>query len=139
MPRGRGPLTLAGAGLYTRAMQPVDKFRSDLDQAMRRAGGPGGGEPTPLRAFFDRQFPAVRGETGDALFADFAERMAADPEAAAQWLGAVGSIILMDYDGTPLSRKDWAGLREAFEAGSEELDLDLLTYAMSLVLEHGAL
>jgi len=120
-------------------MQPVDKFRSDLDQATRRAEAAGQGALDALRAFFDREFPAVRGETGDALFAEFAERRRADPEAAAAWLGTVGSIILMDYDGSPLGREDWEGIREAFSAGSEELDLELLTYAMSLVLEHGAL
>jgi hypothetical protein len=120
-------------------MQPVDKFHTDLDQAMRRAEGSGPAALASLRAFFDRQFPAVRGETANALFADFAQKRRADPEAAAAWLQAVGSIILMDYDGSPLSAEDWAGLREAFAAGSDELDLDLLTYAMSLVLEHGAL
>jgi hypothetical protein len=120
-------------------MQPVDKFHSDLDQAMRRADTAGQRALDILRDFFDREFPTVRGETGDALFADFAARRHADPKAAAAWLQAVGSIILMDYDGSPLAREDWEGIREAFSAGSCELDLDLLSYAMSLVLEHGAL
>jgi hypothetical protein len=119
-------------------MLPVDKFKTDLDQALRRAG-PGNGALASIRGFFEREFPAVRGETGDALMADFADKWRADPEAAAAWLGTVGSVIMQDYDGSPLSPEDWAGLREAFSAGSDELDLDLLTYAMSLVLEHKAL
>ena len=127
-------------------MQAVEKFKSYLDQALRRAGagagagaGPGSAPPAGLRAFFEREFPAIRGETGDALMADFAEKWRTDPEAAVSWLGTLGTILLQDYDGSPLAREDWIGLREALSAGSGELDIDLLTYAMSLVLEHGAL
>jgi len=119
-------------------MLPVEKFKTDLDQALRRAG-PGNAALASIRGFFEREFPSVRGETGDALMADFADKWRADPSAAAAWLATVGSVIMRDYDGSPLSSEDWAGLREAFSAGSEELDLELLTYAMSLVLEHGAL
>lgn len=129
-------------------MHEVEKFKSDLDQALRRAGAgagagaapsPGSPPPAGLRAFFERSFPGVRGETGAAILADFAEKWRADPAAALAWLGTVGSILLQDYDGEPLSREDWVSLREAFSAGSEEVDIDLLTYAMSLVLDHGAL
>jgi hypothetical protein len=119
-------------------MQPVEKYRTDLDQALRRAGS-GTGALASIRAFFEREFPAARGETADALIADFAEKRRVDPEAAAVWLGTIGSILLKDYDGSPLSPEDWAGLREAVSAGSGELDIELLTYVMSLVLEHGAL
>ena len=119
-------------------MQAVEKFKSDLDQALRRADS---GKPAAaaMRAFFEREFPQVRGETGDALLGDFEEKWRADPAAAAAWLETVGSIIMMDYDGSALSAEDWAGIRESFSAGSDELDLELLTYAMSLVLEHRAL
>jgi len=117
-------------------MRPVEKFLSDLDQATRR-GGPQA--LAQVRGLFERSFPAVRGETAAALLADLAEKWRADPAAAASWLGTVASIVLLEYDGAPLSSEDWAGLREAFSAGSGELDLELLTYAMDLVLEHGAL
>jgi len=119
-------------------MLPAEKFKTDLDQALRRAG-PGNGALASIRGFFEREFPSVRGETGDALMADFADKWRSDPSAAAAWLGTVGTIIMRDYDGSPLSALDWAGLREAFAAGSDELDLELLTYAMALVLEHKAL
>ena len=58
---------------------------------------------------------------------------------AVAWLGAVGSILLMDYDGTPLDAKEWAELRDSLNLESGDLELELLSYAMGLVLEHGAI
>jgi hypothetical protein len=75
----------------------------------------------------------------EALLESFAERWEADQGRATTWLAGVGSIILMDYDGTPFTKEEWAELRDAFSLGAGELDLELLGYAMGLVVEHGAL
>jgi hypothetical protein len=125
-------------------MQPTDKFRTDLDQAARRAAGRGeAAEIEALRSFFIRSFPKVGDETKAALFSSYLERRRApDPEAAVRataWLSGVGSILLLDYDGTPFTKSDWEDIREAVVLEEGDLDLELLEYAMSLVLEHGAL
>ncbi|MGO8693618.1 MAG: hypothetical protein ACLQMF_08085 [Rectinemataceae bacterium] len=121
-------------------MQPTDKFRSDLDQTLKRSRGTAG-EPDPekLRDFFFRYFPKVADETKAALFASFLEAWRTSPERAVPWLAGVGSILLMDYDGTSFTPGEWAELRESLTLAQDELDIDLLGYAMSLIVDHGAL
>jgi hypothetical protein len=121
-------------------MQPTDKFRSDLDQAARRAAGRGeAAETEALRAFFYRSFPKVGAEAMAALFASFLERRRADPAKAAAWLSGVGSVLLLDYDGTPFGVDDWRDIKEAIVLEEEAIDMELLEYVMALVLDHGAL
>ena len=121
-------------------MQPTDKFRTDLDQAARRASGRGGApEVEAIRAFFYRSFPRVGEETKASLFAAYLERRRSSPATASAWLAGVGSVLMMDYDGTPFEKADWEEMREAVVLEEEELDMELLEYVMSLVVEHGAL
>jgi len=121
-------------------MQPTDKFRSDLDQAAHRAAGRGEkAETEAIRAFFFRSFPKVGQEALAALFAAYLERRRASSSDAALWLGGVGSVLMMDYDGTPFEKADWEEIREAIVLEEEELDMDLLEYVMTLVVDNGAL
>ena len=46
---------------------------------------------------------------------------------------------MMDYDGTAFEKADWEEIREAVVLEEEALDIDLLEYVMSLVVDHGAL
>ena len=121
-------------------MQPTDKFRTDLDQAARRAAGRGeAAEVEALRSFFFRSFPKVGEETKSALFASYIEIRRLSAEKAAAWLAGVGSILYMDYDGTAFTKAEWADIREAIVLEEASVDMELLEYVMSLVLDHGAL
>ena len=121
-------------------MQPIDKFRSDLDQAARRAEGRGeAAQVEALRTFFYRSFPKVGEETMAALFASYLERRRASPDTASIWLSGVGSVLMMDYDGTPFEKADWEDIREAVVLEETNLDIGFLEYVMSLVVDHGAL
>jgi hypothetical protein len=121
-------------------MQPTDKFRTDLDQASKRAFGRGDAAVVEAtRAFFFRSFPAVGDEAKSALFASYLERRRTSPETATAWLAGVGSVLMMDYDGTPFDKADWADIREAIVLEEQELDIELLEYVLTLVLDHGAL
>ena len=121
-------------------MQPTDKFRTDLDQVAHRATGRGeAAEIQALRSFFYRSFPKIGEETMAALFTTYLERRRSSRETASLWLAGVGSILMMDYDGTPFEKADWEDIREAVVLEEEELDMDLLEYVMSLVVDHGAL
>jgi hypothetical protein len=51
----------------------------------------------------------------------------------------MASVFLGGYDGGQLSGDDWRELRDILSADSGELDMDTLTYAMTLVVEHKAL
>ncbi|MDP3176412.1 MAG: hypothetical protein Q8M76_00825 [Spirochaetaceae bacterium] len=121
-------------------MRETEKFRHDAEQAAKRAAGRGEkAADEALRAFFERSFPRLGEESASALFASYLERNRRSRVAAVEWLGAVASLLLMDYDGTELSREDWVELREALTLDAESLDMELLSYAMSLVVDNGAL
>lgn len=121
-------------------MQPTDKFRTDLDQAVRRAAGRGEAtEIEAVRAFFFRSFPKVGQEAMSSLFDSYLERRRSRSDAASAWLAGVGSVLMMDYDGTPFEKADWEEIREAIVLEEENLDLELLEYVMALVVDHGAL
>jgi len=121
-------------------MQPTDKFRGDLDSCLRRCGdAPEQRKIEALRAHFLSYFRALPQETLAALFATFVEKRRADPERAMTWLSGVGSLLLMDYDGTPFDRGEWEEIREAVNLDSGEMDLDLLSYVMTEIVEHGAI
>ena len=133
-------------------MRESEKFRSELGAAESRAfgrassGAAGGAEGRggaaaleEFRQFFFRSFPRVGRRTLSALFEAYAERRRERPVDAAAWLAGAASILMLDYDGYPFERSDWELIREAVALEEEELDMDLLEYAMSLVLDHGAL
>jgi hypothetical protein len=119
-------------------MRETDKFRSDLERAARGRGGSRASEDS-LRAFFFRSFPGVGEEAKSSLFASYLERRRESEEKAADWLACVGSVLMMDYDGAELSAADWRELRDAVALEEEDLDIALLEYVMSLVLDHGAM
>jgi hypothetical protein len=113
-------------------------FRSDLERAAR---GPGGAKASAesLRSFFYRSFPRIGEEAKSALFASYLERRRDSEEGATAWLAGVGSVLMMDYDGTSFDETDWREVRDAISLEEEDLDIALLEYVMSLVLEHGAM
>lgn len=120
-------------------MQATDKFRSDLDLALRRAGSSAeASRLEALRSHFYSSFRNVPEGTLADLFTAFLAKWREGETKALDWLGGVGSLLLMDYDGTAFSKADWAEIREAVELEQGDIDLDLLTYVMTLVLDHGA-
>lgn len=121
-------------------MRPTEKFRTDLDQAARRAAGRGeAAEIEALRSFFFRSFPKVGEEAKASLFAAYLERRLASPVTASLWLAGIGSVLMMDYDGTSFEKADWEELREAMVLEEDALEMGILEYVLSLVVEHGAL
>ena len=125
-------------------MQAIDKFKSDLDDWVRRSGAAAGNrEFDSLRSIFARSVPKVPGETLAALFTTFLSRYgsggADGSSKALDWLAGIGSLLLSDYDGTPFTREDWEEIRDIVTVDSGEIDVDVLTYVLGQALEHGAL
>jgi hypothetical protein len=121
-------------------MHASEKFKTDLGAALARASRTDGSlAADDIDFFFRRNFPALPRETGADILATFLERAARDREKAAAWLGSVASIFCMDYDEAPLSAEDWTALRESANLGADEMDIELLSYVMALVLDHHAL
>jgi hypothetical protein len=121
-------------------MQPTEKYRADLDLVLKRAGGrPETQQLEALRVHFLRSVRGVPEEVLAALFASFLERWNRGTEKAMAWLASVGSILLLDYDGYPHAKEDWEEIRDALSLDAGELDLDILEYALALVVDHGAI
>lgn len=122
-------------------MQEIDRFRKNLDTTLKRSGPAGEAKRLEdLRQFFFMEFRPLPQEALAALFATFAETWkAAGEKRALEWLGGVASLLLQDYDGTAFSRAEWSDIKESLLVAQGEIDLDLLTYVMALVLDNKAL
>ena len=122
-------------------MQPTDKFRTDLDQAARRAGGRGeAAEIEALRSFFFRSFPKDRRRDQGLPLRDLPR---APPLFPRDGLRLARRRRQRPHDGlrrhAPSRRPTGRTSREAVVLEEEDLDMELLEYVMSLVLDHGAL
>lgn len=121
-------------------MKPSEKTTGDLLRSIDSVGAlPESMRQARYRESVDRALGFLPASTRDALSLSFEARRANDLEAASAWLTTVSSILLGDYDESPLSETDWRELRDILSADSGELDMDTLTYAMTLVVEHKAL
>lgn len=121
-------------------MQAIDKFHSDLNSALKRSGGaPETMRLEALRQFFYNEFRSVPEEALAGLFTSFLEKWREGEEKALAWLGGVASLLMMDYDDTLFTKAEWADIKESVILGEDEIDLELLSYIMGLVLDHGAL
>ncbi len=122
-------------------MRPSDRLLSELDEwAGRTAREPEARRFESLRTLLGR---SLRGLPDD-LLSGIAERWSVlsrgsgGSARARAWLDAVCLLALMDYDDDPpLEREDWAEIRELFSAEAETLDMDLLSYVLERVLDHG--
>jgi len=120
-------------------MQAIDRLKTALDAWMAHEAGRR--DTDGLRRDFARAVPGLTDETLAAVFDAFRERLA-DPARtgrAAEWLGGVGSLFAMDYDGTPFTADEWAELRDLASVDAGNVDMDVLGYVLGQVLEHGAL
>ena len=121
-------------------MKPSEKNASDLLRSIDAAGAyPESARPARYREAIDRSLGFLPATTREALASSFEARRANGLETASSWLATMASIFLGGYDGGQLSGDDWRELRDILSADSGELDMDTLTYAMTLVVEHKAL
>ena len=121
-------------------MTPSQKALSDLARSLDEAAkAPAQVGASSHKSDIDRFLgflpPSLRDEIGNA----FEGKRATDPQVAGLWLIATASIFLKDYDETPLSHDEWEEIRDLVADFSGELDMDIVSYAMGLVVENGAL
>jgi len=121
-------------------MRPSDKLRSDILRSVSEAGKlPENARPSFFRAGIAQHFGYLPADTQAGIVRIFEEKRAQDAERAGEWLSILGGIFFQDYDDSPLSDQEWKELRDILSEGSGELDMDILSYAMALVVEHKAL
>lgn len=125
---------------YYHAMNSNDKMLSDLDSTLKRSRlSSGGHDLSSLSAGLSRCMTVVPAAFRSRLAEGFSLHSGKGQDAAETWLKCIASILAQQYDGTELNQEEWIWLRDFLGAASGEMDLDLLSYAMGLVLDHGAL
>jgi hypothetical protein len=125
-------------------MKEVDKFLSGISRwQAQNADRAGPQQLESLRALFFGQLRAMPNDLLSDIFMDFLERYNSDSDASRarslDWLSGVASLLSGEYDGTPFSKDDWESLRAAVSANAGDIDINLLTEIMALILEHDAL
>ena len=122
-------------------MRPSDKLLSDLDEwTARNETAEESRRTESLRDFLSRSFRGIPEELLAGILERWSE-LRRGPEGskrARAWLDATCLLLLTDYDDDPsLPQEDWTQIREIFSSEAETLDMNLLSYIMERVLEHG--
>ncbi len=121
-------------------MKPSQKALSDLSRYLDEAGkAPAHTRAALYKAEIDRFLGFLPLSLRDEIGLSFEDKRRTDPDQAKAWLGAVASIFLKDYDGTPLTLEEWEQIRDLTADFSSELDMDIVSYVMGLIVENGAL
>jgi hypothetical protein len=122
-------------------MKKADKFRSDLDELAKKTAKDQGKDGLEgFRRLLYRNLNGLPHELLAGTFLSFQDKyLERGSERALEWLAGVVSLYLGEYDGTKFSREEWMEIRETVDAEAGEIDLDLLTQIMVLVMENGAL
>lgn len=121
-------------------MKPSEKTRSDLLRSLAEAEkAQEKAKPAQFKASVERYFGYLPPSTREAIFLNFENKRKEDADRASEWLAIMGGIFLKDYDDSPLSTDEWRELRDILSMDAGELDMNILSYAMTLVVEHKAL
>ena len=121
-------------------MRQSEKSLSTLQSELSRLGGRSAAEiSASMRSSAERAFASLPRGLKDDLLQALEGKIRSEPARASDWLMAAAAVLLMDYAGEALSLEEWRELRDMVSEASGELDMELLEYAMGLVLDHGAL
>jgi hypothetical protein len=121
-------------------MKPSQKALNDLIRSLDSADkAPAQARTSLYKADIEHFLGFLPLSLRDEIGLAFEEKRKADSEQAKVWLTATASIFLQDYDGSPLTREEWEQIRDLIADFSGELDMDLVSYVMGLVVENGAL
>lgn len=121
-------------------MNISDRILSSLEPALSRSKRQDGSyDLRGLQTSLERALAGFPRDCASRIVEGFSSRLDRGPGSAESWLRSIVSIFAQDYDGSNLPKEDWEWLRDTLSELSGELDLELLSYAMGLVLDQGAL
>jgi len=128
-------------------MTDIDKFLSDADKLVARASATGktdtqklAGEITRLFLIWSRDF----GELGTNLSAywidEYTETLSTEEgrKRAVEWFGSILALLsdcfTKDMD---FSDRDWEEIRDSISDEAENLDMELITSIMTIIVDRG--
>jgi hypothetical protein len=86
-----------------------------------------------------RALPAIPRPAIEILIGLTEEKFRSNPSRGPLVIATFAGVLLRQYDGTPLTLSEWRELRDLVSDCADELDMDTVTYAMSLIMDYGAL
>jgi hypothetical protein len=133
--------------MYNKTMTDIDKFFSDSDRLMARGSATGKIDCQKLASELTRLFLTWTrdyGELGSNLAAYWIEQYSttlSTPEGrkqATEWFGSLLSLLSNSFTAEmDFSDKDWDEIRENVSAEADNLDLELITSIMMIIVERG--
>lgn len=118
-------------------MKPSEKTLSDLARTLESHSGTSGDAQSA--SLVERYLGFLPPSTREEVLIAYREKRLTDPERADIWLMTVTSVFLQEYDGTALSIGEWRELRDIVSAEAGVLHMDVVSYALGLVMEYKAL
>lgn len=120
-------------------MNPVDKFYSDISKLAGKNSSDFHKEASDLfcRAAkqYDRRTEVVAGDIADYWLEKKAEKCVSKEEAA-DWFYKIFRLLDGSFEADmDFPDEDWENLRFIFSSSAEELDMDLLTSVMQVIVE----
>jgi hypothetical protein len=119
-------------------MKPSEKTLADLARALESRSG-SAGDDVQSASLVERHLGFLPPSTRQEILIAYREKKLADPGRADLWLLAATSVFLKEYDGTALSTGEWREIRDIVSAEAGVLHMDVVSYALGLVMEYKAL
>ncbi len=108
-----------------------------IDEWSKKVDSPSSRDFDFLQSLWKRELSSISHEVIEDCFLEFLRQCSASGglASAIEWLKAVGSMLLKEYDGAELSREGWLAFKNIITNSAGILDVQTLTYVMSLFLE----
>jgi hypothetical protein len=128
-------------------MTDIDKFLSDADRLVARASATGktdtqklAGELTRLFLIWARDFGELGTNLSSYWIGEYTESLSTEEgrKRAVEWFGSILALLsdcfTKDMD---FSDRDWEEIRDCISDEAENLDMDLITSIMTIIVDRG--
>jgi hypothetical protein len=119
-------------------MKPEIKAANDLLDALNALAHRPWTEHEVVKAV-DHALAPLPPSAREAMVSLSLQKLRSDPERAPIVIATFALALSKSYDGTPLTLSEWKELRDLVRDCADELDMDIVTYVMSLVMEYRAM
>jgi len=119
-------------------MKPEVKAMNDLFDALSNLAARSW-TTRELSNALERALPTMPRSATELLIGLADEKLKVNPSRGPLVIATFAGVLLKQYDETPLTLSEWRELRDLVSDCADELDIEIVTYAMSLIMDYGAL
>jgi len=119
-------------------MKPEVKAMNDLFDALSNLAARSW-TTRELSNALERALPTMPRSATELLIGLADEKLKVNPSRGPLVIATFAGVLLKQYDDTPLTLSEWRELRDLVSDCADELDIEIVTYAMSLIMDYGAL